>query len=35
MKYHLYKEENYRIAKRILAQGRHKDKTTKFGDSIP
>jgi hypothetical protein len=35
MKYHLYKEENYRRARRTHAQGRHKDKTTKFGDSVP
>ncbi len=33
MKYHLYRQENYKRV-RILTQGKYKDKTIKFGDSI-
>jgi hypothetical protein len=34
MKYHLYVEENCKRARRTFAQGRYKDKMTKFGNSI-
>ncbi len=33
MKYHLYKEENCKSVRKVLVQGRYKNKTTKFGDS--
>jgi hypothetical protein len=35
MRYHLYREENYRKVRNTLAEGIHKDKTTRFGNSIP
>ncbi len=33
MKYHLYRQENYKRV-RTLTQGKYKDKTIEFGDSI-